>query len=126
MFHVKTLNTREKGQIGEDIACKWLENKGFLIVERNYSRKWGEIDIVAKKDKILHFIEVKSLIGINIGHRPEENVHNFKQKRLKRAIQTFLVERGYGLNAPFQFHVISIEMGLQKEPKISFLENIIL
>src|SRR3989338_3683782 len=49
------------GNIGEELACMFLVKQGFTIIERNYKKKWGEIDIMAKKDKILHFIEVKTV-----------------------------------------------------------------
>jgi len=51
------------GQIGEDCAVKYLENRGYKILERNYRKKYGEIDIIALKDSILHFVEVKSKSG---------------------------------------------------------------
>ena len=49
------------GRLGEDIAAKYLESKGFSIVGLNYRKKYGEIDIIAQKSKITHFIEVKSV-----------------------------------------------------------------
>ena len=52
---------RKLGDIGENIACHFLKKRGFEILDRNYSRKWGELDIVAKKDSIIHFVEVKSV-----------------------------------------------------------------
>lgn len=88
------------GPLGEDIACKYLIDRGFEIVERNYNKKQGEIDIVAKRGESLHFIEVKSVswnfrrgeIGER-GIRPEENLHSNKLKRLFRAVQIYLMER---------------------------------
>lgn len=49
------------GILGEDKACKFLKKQGFEILKRNFHSKFGEIDIIAKKDEILHFIEVKLL-----------------------------------------------------------------
>ncbi len=52
---------RKTGDLGEEIAVMFLMKQGFSIVERNYLRKWGEIDIVAKKDGTLYFVEVKTV-----------------------------------------------------------------
>ncbi len=121
--------TRETGKVGEDIACKWLENHGFLVLQRNYLRKWGELDIIAAKDKILHFIEVKSVVkdSKERGYRPEENVHELKVRRLRRVIQTYLLEGKYGVDAQFQFHVITVSMNpTTRRARVKFLENIVL
>ena len=131
----QTLNTREKGAIGEEIASKFLIKKGFTIVEKNYLKKWGEIDIVAKKGGKIHFIEVKSVIattgrqGTSQGNsfHPEENVHVLKQRRLRRAIQTYLLERGHGLDVEFFFHVVVVTMNAEtRRAKVSMIENVIL
>ncbi len=120
------INTREIGDIGENIACKFLIKNNYLIIDRNYRKKWGEIDIVASKKGILHFIEVKS-INSKIGYRPEENVHEVKIKRLRRVIQTYLVERKYGLGALFEFHIAVVYMNTNTRlAKVSFMENVIL
>lgn len=58
------------GRLGEDIAIKYLQNKGFLVIGQNYLKKCGEIDIIAQKGKILHFIEVKSVSRENL-HRSD-------------------------------------------------------
>ena len=115
------------GNQGEDIACEWLKKHNFLIIDRNYLKKWGEIDIVATKDNIIQFIEVKSVTGDGKGHRPEENVHEMKTRRLKRVIQTYLSERKYGLDAQFKFHVVLVYMNENtRRAKVTMLENIIL
>ena len=104
MLHKKVQN-REKGNVGEDIACKFLRAKGFVIVDRNYQKKWGELDIVALENgskwdsvaKILHFFEVKSVtrnFSAGSPYRPEDNVHNLKVRHLQRIIQTYLAEKG--------------------------------
>lgn len=111
------------------MACLYLNKHGFLIKERNYLRKFGEIDIIATKDGLVHFFEVKSVIdrGFNNGHRPEENVHNLKLNKLRKVIQIYLNDNKYGLDAKFKFHVITvrIEEGTKKS-YIKMLENVIL
>jgi putative endonuclease len=125
------LNTRQIGNLGEDIACTWLKKQGYLIVERNYLKKWGEIDIVAAKDKIVHFIEVKSVFVQESNRkgerRPEENVHELKVRRLKRVIQSYLLERKLGLAAEFKFHILTVHMNsVTHRARVNFLENIVL
>lgn len=123
------LNNRYKGNIGEDIACEYLIDKGFSIKERNYSKRWGEIDIIAVKDKILHFVEVKSTIdyGRVLTHRPEENVNYLKIRKLRRIISTYLIEKEYGTEIPFKFHVIAIIIdNTTGKSSIKMLEDIIL
>lgn len=124
-----TKNTREIGNIGEDIACSYLEKQGFFIQERNYLKKWGEIDIIAVKDKILHFIEVKSVAdrGWCLDYRPEENVHGLKQSKLRRIIQTYLHDKKYGIDAQFEFHVITVKINkIAGKSEVKMLNNLIL
>ena len=122
-------STRERGNDGEEVACNYLENLGFTVIERNYLKKWGEIDIIATKSGKLHFIEVKSVTGLE--YRPEENVSGLKVKRLKRVIQTYLAEniRQHHRESEvvFEFHVIAIVFDrVSHVPTVRFLENIIL
>lgn len=52
------------GKLGEDLACEYLKKKGYKIVERNYWRSWGELDIVARSpEKVLVLVEVKTVSG---------------------------------------------------------------
>lgn len=75
------------GALGESIACKYLREKGYRILERNYRKSWGEIDIVAQKGQCTHFFEVKTVEGSN-AIRPEENLHSGKVQRVLRAVQS--------------------------------------
>jgi len=95
---------REIGDIGENLACKFLKKEGLKIVERNYLKKWGEIDIVAKckQSQKLHFVEVKTVSceGIREGiitkilnYKVDNNVHPWKLKRLSRVFQTYLLDK---------------------------------
>jgi len=58
---------RKTGDLGEDIAMMFLVKRGFKIVERSHLRKWGEIDIIAKKDDKLYFVEVKTVSHVTSG-----------------------------------------------------------
>ena len=125
------------GKLGEDIAVKHLENKGFLTIERNYLRKYGEIDIIAKKDDILHFIEVKSVSCENDplsvsrvtidNHRPEDNIHVQKLKRLSRTIQSYLLSNYQNEEPMWVFDVVTVKIDTtKKRAYVKFLEDIIL
>jgi len=93
MPKVFTSEKQKVGEIGENVAVKFLMKHGFSILERNYTQKWGELDIVAEKSGKIYFIEVKSVSYVTtIGdQRPEENMHPWKLKRLARAIQTYIL-----------------------------------
>lgn len=69
----------ETGKTGEKLAADWLEKKGFTILEKNWRHKRLEVDIIAEKDNLLHFIEVKSRSSQNYG-LPEESVSLKKLK----------------------------------------------
>jgi Holliday junction resolvase-like predicted endonuclease len=61
LIHRDYSKTRQKGNLGEDVACLFLMKHGFKIVGRNYLKPWGEIDIIAEKSEKLYFVEVKSV-----------------------------------------------------------------
>ena len=81
----------EFGAWAENYVAQYLTLKKYEILSRNYRKKWGEIDIVAKKNNILYFVEVKSVsYETNNDYDPENNVDDWKIKRLNRAIQSYL------------------------------------
>ncbi len=80
------------GDIGENFAADLLANSGYKVIERNYRTKAGEIDIIAIKDGILHFVEVKTRNGDRYGY-PSEAVTAAKQLRIKRAAEQYLQGR---------------------------------
>ncbi len=115
------------GNLGEDVACVYLKKHGFLILDRNYNKKWGELDIVATKNDQIHFIEVKAITGTGKDYRPEENVHEMKTKRLKRVIQTYIAEKKLGNDVVFQFHIMGIYLNEKtRRARVDFMENVIL
>ena len=119
---------RKIGDIGEEVVCKYLETKGFRVLERNYLRKWGEIDIVAEKGQLLIFIEVKSVSREpGKGYRPEENMHPAKLKRLHRVIQTYLLDRKVPDSREWRVDVACVYLDFStRKAKVEMLENVIL
>lgn len=103
MFHVKHMSTYKKtiGNKGERLVEMFLMKQGFSIISRNYLKPWGEIDIVAKNKGIIHFVEVKAKeIGSENdkntpNYRPEDHMHQWKVKRFKRIIETWIMEKDY-------------------------------
>ncbi len=123
------------GKIGEDIACKFLAKRGFIVLERNYWKKCGELDIIVKKDNMLRFVEVKTVSRENLknilvgsdSYRPEDNIHKWKLERLSKTIQTYLFEKNISEDSEWQFDVIVIFLDTkEKTAKVRFLENIII
>jgi len=124
------------GALGEEIASKFLINKGFTVITRNYWKKFGEIDIVAKSDGRIHFVEVKTVSRENLkdieketldSFRPEDNVHPWKLKRLSRAIQVYLSENKLGDETDWQFDVVTVLLDVKnKIAKVNMMEDIIL
>ena len=92
---------RVTGDLGEEIACAFLKRKGFRILDRNYQKPWGEIDIIAEKGGVVRFIEVKtvsreSLPGISreMDYRPEELANEGKLKKVVRTAQLYMEAKG--------------------------------
>ncbi len=127
-------NSREKGIVGEEIAIKYLIKKGYTIVGRNYQRKCGEIDIVAKKSNTIHFFEVKSTIVKDLkdnsqrinSMRPEENVHSRKISRLRKIVQMYLFEKESGFNTPFFVGVIIVRYEeISRKAKVAMIDIVL-
>ncbi len=135
----ETTHKQKVGRVGEDIAVKYLEHKGFEIIEQNYRKKYGEIDIIAMKGRIIHFIEVKSVsyenlddFSVNVsrvtdGHRPEDNIHYKKLKRLSNTLQVYLFEKFPKGQPEWVFDVITVRLSMEtRQARVMFLENLIL
>jgi putative endonuclease len=74
--------SRAKGDEAEARACEFLLENGFSIIERNFYSRFGEIDIVAKKEKVLHFVEVKSAIDYELA------IQNITKSKLSKLLKT--------------------------------------
>ena len=100
------------GKLGEDIACKYLESKDFSIIERNYRKRFGEIDIIALiDDDFLVFVEVKARTNDKFGDG-FESVNRKKQLKLLKTAYFFLKERKLD-NVRYRFDVLSLKLDFQ-------------
>jgi len=110
-----------KGREYEDDAVDFLRAKGFRIRERNYTTRWGEIDIIAEKQGTVYFVEVKGRKEQS-WYAPEEAVQRHKQQRVLRAAQWYAQQ--HTLDNNLSLSVVSIvEHNGAKE--IEFFEDVV-
>ena len=116
-----TVSNRSKGAKGEKIACDYLLKNGYKILETNYHySKFAEIDIIASKNNVLIFVEVKARSTLNYGH-PLESISPNKLKRIYMAMLNYLEHSSQNyLN--YQLDIVSI-IGFDNS-KIEHLENV--
>lgn len=128
-----TSSKQKIGLLGEDIACTFLMKHSFTILERNYTKKWGEIDIIAQKEEKRYFIEVKSKTVESLENclsesssRPEDNMHIWKMKRLRRVVETYLISKRLGY-VEWQFDLLVVYLDLNnRKARVKVIDNIIL
>lgn len=118
---------REFGDWGEKISQEYLENKGYKIIDRNYSKRWGEIDLIAESpEKELVFVEIKTreLKNRPSAFLPEDSVNFSKQQKLIKTARTFLYENKYPEDIAWRIDVIAIEIDkFTRRAKIRHIEN---
>ncbi len=96
------------GRAAEDLAAELLKAKGFLLVERNFRAKVGEIDLIARdKDEIV-FVEVRSRASSSFGGAAA-SVGGAKRRKLIRAAQLWIQVHGY--DGPCRFDVVALDAG---------------
>jgi putative endonuclease len=125
---------RRLGNIGENVAAEYLRRHGHEVTDRNYLRKWGELDIVTKKGSAIHFVEVKSVsrreTDWQVTHgtstyRPEENVHPQKLKRLSRVIQTYLLDKHLDTDWQLDIAIVFVDE-VTRKARVEILENVVI
>ncbi|MEY3784444.1 MAG: hypothetical protein RLZZ230_766 [Candidatus Parcubacteria bacterium] len=132
--NIKKGDKNKVGAYGEEIAASYLRKKGFSILDQNYLKKWGEIDIVARGKEMTRFVEVKTVsyetklelrAAVARGTwRPEENVHYHKIQRLNRAIESWIMEHNY--EGEWEIDVIAVRIvPREKYATIKYLPNVI-
>ena len=111
------------GNLGEDIACKFILNKGYEIVERNFYCRQGEIDIIAKDNEFLVFIEVKTRKNENYG-RAIDAITFYKKKHFINSIEYYLYKNRIK-NIPIRIDVIEVYEKSQNKFFINHVKNAI-
>ena len=115
MSNHQTLN-QAFGQYGEDQASRFCRKQQMKIIKRNYRCRFGEIDIIAERDGVLHFIEVKNRTHDLILGRYAVNAN--KQRHIRHAAQKYLLQHHLMHDCMVSFDVIEITDG-----NLEFLEN---
>jgi len=127
------------GAYGEQIAVNYHRNKGFVVLDVNYLKKWGELDIVARETlenkQIIHFVEVKTVsyetkaaLAKAVTHEtwsPEDNVHFKKIQRMNRTIESWLAEHDCDLDWQIDIAAVRI-VPHEKYASVKYIPNIIL
>ena len=103
------MNNRRFGGQGEADARAFLEGKGIKVLEMNFRRPTGEIDIIARQGSMVCFVEVKRRSSLRYG-RPAEAVNADKQRRIARTALLYLQENGLE-DAPVRFDVVEVLPG---------------
>lgn len=114
--------------ISHEAVVTYLKKHAFSILERNYIKKWGELDIVAWKDDCLHFVTVKSLSeqAKKINVTPEEYIYPRKLQRIARTIQTYLDEKNVPEIIEWQFDIANVLVDTEKRLcKVSMLNDLV-
>jgi putative endonuclease len=114
----------ELGKKGEELAVAWLEQQGYEILEKNWRNAHCEIDIIALKGSLPHFIEVKTRNWSPRPVWPEENVNRQKVRNLLRAANGYL--NSHRTYKDFRIDILSIILKNAEETEYCFIEDVYL
>lgn len=120
-----TSKTSEFGTLAERYASDFLKARNYAVLALNYQKPWGEIDIIAEKEGILVFVEVKANSKEITGFEPELRVNREKLKRIVRAARTYLADKKYGPDQAWQIDILSLTLDKTRQvAKIKHFKNI--
>lgn len=115
-----TFARQQFGLRGERLACDELEARGYVVVERRYRTRAGELDIIAKHGEYLVFVEVKARSDGSFGD-PEESVTLQKQQKIVSMAMDYLTRTGLN-EVPCRFDVVGINTATEP-PRVTILED---
>ena len=121
----------EIGKIGEQITKTFLMKHGFSILDTNYRTKLGEIDIIAKKDNVLRFVEVKSVKVRdlsqldNLSVRPEDNLTKDKWLKIVVSVEIYLQHKNIDSEAKYQVDLACVYVDTEsRQGRVVLIENV--
>ena len=103
-----TTHNQRLGQLGETIAARWLKRKGWRIVYHRFRNGRRDIDLVAERDTVVAFVEVKARKGAEFGD-PVEAVHQRKQRELVKSAHVWIDRHGRA-EEKYRFDVVGVLM----------------
>lgn len=118
------MNTRSKGRLGEEVAARFLKNKGYRIVDKNFTTRFGEIDIIAYDNRTLVFIEVKSGKKAK-GYHPIEAITKQKLSRIIKTVEIY-VHINDLYNKDLRIDGVEVLFDSNREPEINYYKSITL
>ncbi|MCP1134630.1 YraN family protein [Paenibacillus polysaccharolyticus] len=117
------LTRQQKGKIGEEEACRWLVKQGYSILQRNWRCRSGEVDIIAVREDLLIFVEVRSRSSNSGFGTPQESVDQRKMQQVRSTAGVYIQMSGEHTRQ-IRFDVIAVMMNhFGKIMSINHLEN---
>ena len=108
------VTTRELGDVTESLACRYLEEKGFKLLERNFNCRFGEIDLIMQDSDSLVFVEVRYRRSNNFGSGAE-SITASKQSKLIKTASAYLQRHAKLNKYPARFDVVSITGSIETD-----------
>lgn len=117
------MSTVDFGKNGEEYACRYLKSQGYCILKRNFRcHRMGELDIIACKDSVVHFIEVKTRTSTRFG-MPQEAVTLSKQRTIRRCAEYYLATQHLLQDIPLlSFDIIAI---IVQGGQVTYFEHLV-
>jgi putative endonuclease len=109
------------GKHGEDVACDELQRRGYVILDRRFRTRCGELDIVARHGIVIVFVEVKARTDGNFGE-PLESITWQKRRRMARMAAAYLLQKKLG-DVPCRFDVVAVVEGPGAGPTVELIQG---
>jgi putative endonuclease len=119
------IHRKDLGCFGEAIAARYLESRGYEVIVKNYRKPWGEIDIIARKEDILVFVEVKTnRTEFVSGFEPESRVNPLKLSKIIKTASLY-IQYDIGAEKEWQIDIIAVTLNnAGDKAKIKHFKNI--